>query len=165
MIKECESPDQGGLYSCCAAILALVFCIFPGMVYLRNSITSFVRKLQANQAAANIRKVQRQEICENPEGSVEEQLGNIQWPESNIPTNTFHRRGSFRGETGPQGRRHTETLREAFSMHSVGAIGGAMGGSDDYPTLHRTSGSLKPRPSTIHESSHPTGAYSRLTRE
>ena len=130
------------------------------MVYLRNSITSFVRKLQANQAAANIRKVQRQEICENPEGSVEEQLGNIQWPESNIPTNTFHRRGSFKGETGPQGRRHTE-MREAYSMHSVGAIGG----QDDYPTLHRTSGSLKPRLQTIHESSYPTGAYSRITRD
>ena len=36
LVKECESPDQGGLYSCCAAILALVFCIFPGMVYLQK---------------------------------------------------------------------------------------------------------------------------------
>ena len=163
-MKECQAPDQGGLYSCNAAIMALVFCVFPGLVFLRNSITSFILKIQTNQAAANIRRAQRQEIRENPEGSVEDQLGNIQWPDSGIPAPTFHRRGSFRGETGPQGRRHTE-MREAYSMHSVGAIGGAIGGQDDYPTLHRTSGSLKPRPSTIHESSHPTGTYSRLTRE
>ena len=134
------------------------------MVYLRNSITSFNRKLQSNQAAANIRRVQRQEIRENPEASVEEQIGNIQWPDTNVQNNTFHRRDSFRGESSNQGRRHTETLREAFSMHSVGAIGRDVG-ADDYPTLHHTSGNLKPRPSTIHESSHPPGTYSRLTRE
>ena len=147
--------------------------IFPGLVYLRNSITNFIRKLQTNQAASNIRKAQRQEFCqrgpeggrEQPDGINDDQLGHIQWPESNGPTNTFVRRGSFRGEVGPQGRRHTE-MKDAYSVHSmIGAMGGAMGGPDDYPSVHRTSGSLKPRPTTIHESSHPAGTYSKLTKE
>ena len=73
LVKECQAPDLGGLYSCAAAIMALVLTIFPALVFLRNSLTSFMRKMQTNQTAANIRRAQRHEIRENPEGSVEEQ--------------------------------------------------------------------------------------------
>ena len=50
-------------------------------------------------------------------------------------------------------------LHEAFSVQSVGAVGTSQ---DDYQTLHRTSGSIRPRPQTIHESSAPAGTYSRI---
>ena len=64
---------------------------------------------------------------------------------------------------GPQGRRHAE-LREAYSTQSVaGGLAGAMA-QDEYPTLQRIGG-IKPRPTTIHETSQSSGAYARLPQE
>ena len=50
----------------------------------------------------------------------------------------------------------------------VGAMSGqgACGGPDDFSTVHRTSGSLKQRPATIPESTHPKRTYGKvLTHE
>ena len=113
--------------------------------------------MQQNQTAATARRVQRQQEREDREATLEEQLMNIQWPENGMPMPNFVRRNSTRETL--LANRCIGQMREAYSMQSVGACGTTQ---DDYQTLHRTSGSLRPRPSTIHESTAPSGTYARV---
>ena len=152
-VKGCTPPDQGGLYSCFAAILILVCLIFPGLFALRNSVTNFIRKIQSTQTASNLRKAQRLEYCRgrspdrfrdhSPTSRAnEDHLNQIQWPDSTLPakTKTFLRRGSFRGEINPQGRRQAE-FQEDFQVQSMV---GACAGPEDFTTTHRKRPTLMP---------------------
>ena len=170
-LEICQQPDNGGLYACFSSVLVLVALIFPSLIYLRNSLTSFQCKLQRNQIASILRRAQKQDR-DGPDAELMDQGGfeQIDWPETaTLPNNATLIRGtSFRGEIGPQGARQTE-MQQAYSVSSCRSMAAA--GDDHYASLHRTSGAIRPngRPRTIHEaqeqqsqSGHPQGAYSKL---
>ena len=151
--------------------MVLCLSMLAGLVFHRNSLTRFMMKMQQNQAEATARCMHRQQVRDErmasleellPRGrqmaSMDEQLVNIEWPENGTAAPTFTRRNSMRDTVSASNCRGD--LCEAFSVQSVGAVGTSS--QDDYQTIHRTSGSIRPRPQTIHEASAPNGTYSRI---
>ena len=122
-------PDNGGLYSCLAAVLVLLGLIFPGLFVLRNSITAFTRKLQQTQTASNLRKAQRDyyartvPIVRDTSPLPRDQDDLMPWPETTLQTRTLIRKGSFRqGEATQAGCSRQTAFPSGYSreIHNMG---------------------------------------------